>query len=330
MSKLLSKKRIQREALEYTSRSEFFKKNRKMYDMANSLLILDEVCSHMGRSKTKPLSIEEVKERASIFAKRMDFRVKDQTAYKKAIFFKVLDEVCSHMDKSQTALRPIVELQGIASRYTTRGTFHDNNKAAYEVARTRGILDQICSHMPKHIDMTGENCAGFWWPIEVLQLEALKYFSRSQFYKNNVNMYMAAQRRGALDLICGHMGKSGGVSFPERELKEIIKQIYPLAKQVRDMTVKIEGKPHIKGFDIDIFIPGLNMGIEFDGTYHHSFKGLKRSRSHWPDEDIQNYHQLKDNWFLSKGIKILHIKEQDWIKNKEECIEKCFNFINLG
>ena len=32
----------------------------------------------------------------------------------------------------------------------------------------------------------------------------------------------------------------------------------------------------------------------------------------WSDEDIRNYHEIKDAWFATKGIKILHIKEEEW------------------
>ncbi len=88
------------------------------------------------------------------------------------------------------------------------------------------------------------------------------------------------------------------------------------------------GKPHIKGFDIDIYIPELRKGIEFDGTYWHSFSGLSRSRIDWPHEDIENYHQIKDKYFLSKGIHAFHVIEEDWIINKEKCIKECLEFLN--
>lgn len=104
--------------------------------------------------------------------------------------------------------------------------------------------------------------------------------------------------------------------------------MYPKIVKLKDYKVKIEGKPHIKRFEIDIFVPELNKGIEFDGIYWHSIAGLKRSRKHWPLEDLENYHQIKDTYFLGKGIKILHIKEQDWLKNKEECVKKCFQFLD--
>lgn len=123
-----------------------------------------------------------------------------------------------------------------------------------------------------------------------------------------------------------HMKRTGGTSILETNLFSKIKEMYPEAKKYKK-KISIPNKPHIQGFELDIFIPELNKGIEFDGKYWHSENGLKRSRKHWPQEDIDNYHQIKDSYFLSKGIKILHIKEKDWIKDKETCLNKCFEFL---
>lgn len=120
-----------------------------------------------------------------------------------------------------------------------------------------------------------------------------------------------------------------GASKAENELMGIIKNIYPKTQKFRDRKVKIEGKPYIKGFDIDIFVPEINMGIEFDGIYHHSIGGLKRGRPNWPDQDLLNYHAIKDSWFLQKNIQILHIYEKNWLDNKQSCIEKCLCFLGV-
>jgi hypothetical protein len=69
------------------------------------------------------------------------------------------------------------------------------------------------------------------------------------------------------------------------------------------------------------------MGIEFDGTYWHSFETMKKSKIDWPTEDVKNYHEIKDLWFSSKDIFILHVKEGDWNRNKEACVEKCLKFL---
>ena len=94
---------------------------------------------------------------------------------------------------------------------------------------------------------------------------------------------------------------------------------------------KIPNKPYIYGFDIDIFVPELMRVIEFDGIYWHSFEQMRndKRKAKWSDEDILNYHEIKDDYFASKGITILHIKEEDWLKDKKACINTCLKFLNL-
>lgn len=46
-------------------------------------------------------------------------------------------------------------------------------------------------------------------------------------------------------------------------------------------------------------------------------------------EDVINYHQIKDEYFKSKGIELLHIKEEDWMEDKQGCIERCVEFLEI-
>jgi hypothetical protein len=54
-----------------------------------------------------------------------------------------------------------------------------------------------------------------------------------------------------------------------------------------------------------------------------------RNRRAVPDEyqDVENYHQIKDKYFESKGIQILHIREEDWIKDPEQSLLKVWEFL---
>lgn len=135
--------------------------------------------------------------------------------------------------------------------------------------------------------------------------------------------YGKFKNRGDRCPIC----QNNGTSKPEIELSDLVKSLYPESHKLRHTKIKIEGKPHIGRFEVDIFVPKLNKGIEFDGKYYHSFNGLKRSRKNWPDEDIHNYHQIKDDYFKSKGINLIHIKEEDWMKDKQKCIDRCLEFL---
>jgi hypothetical protein len=126
---------------------------------------------------------------------------------------------------------------------------------------------------------------------------------------------------------CPACSFSGGTSKMEKELFDIVKNIHSSAKKVKRRGISIAGKPHISGFDIDVFVPELRKGIEFDGKYFHSVNGLKRSYPNWPLHDIQNYHTIKDRYFRSEGISLLHVGEDDWLKDRKSCIDKCLNFL---
>jgi hypothetical protein len=55
------------------------------------------------------------------------------------------------------------------------------------------------------------------------------------------------------------------------------------------------------GLEIDIYLPDLKIGFEFNGLYWHSEKYKEK-----------NYHKYKTDYFLDRGIRVIHIWEDDW------------------
>lgn len=279
------------------------------------------------RAKYTFRSNEELALEASKYKTKTEFRKANPNAHNVAHSRGIFDKICAHMPKhidmsgenNPFFKWTIEDLLQVALKYKGRKEFEINDNTVYSIAQKRGLLEQICKHM-------GQSKREPWKREEILK-ESLKYNTRGDFFKYNCAAYGAARTMGILELACVHMKISCGTSIPEIELIEIIKQKYISSKKIRDMKVKIPNKAHIKGFEIDIFIPELNKGIEFDGTWHHSVKGLEWSRPNWPKKDIHNFHKIKDKYFASKGIQILHIKEKDWLANKEECIKRCFEFL---
>jgi hypothetical protein len=94
--------------------------------------------------------------------------------------------------------------------------------------------------------------------------------------------------------ICYPIGDSQ--SLQEKELGNYIQDIYKneIIRSYRDR------------FEIDIYLPKLNIGFEFNGLYWHSENKLDK-----------NYHINKSQYFESKGIRIYHIWEDDWIQKKD-------------
>lgn len=320
---------IKIEALKYNNRKSFAAKCRGAYNTAKRIGILEDVCFHMlKRDDPHNLkwSIDNLKLEALKYKTRGSFQKNNGSAYGIARDRGVLDQICIHMiSRSEirgefhgSSIRSDLELQNIALRFANKLEFMEKESGAYQSAYKRGILDNICTHMLEGITTP--------WGIEDIQEEALKYNTRTEFQKNS-SAYQAASKRKILDNVCKHMSRDNTTSCYEKSLADRITALYPKTQKLRDRKVKIEGKPHIQGFDIDIYIPELRKGVEFDGDYWHSIPGLKRSRDNWPEEDLVNYHKIKDTWFKTKGIDILHINEEDWLKDRQECIDKCMKFL---
>lgn len=71
------------------------------------------------------------------------------------------------------------------------------------------------------------------------------------------------------------------------------------------------------GLEIDIYLPELKLGFEFNGLYWHSNKYKEK-----------NYHIDKTKHFLDKEIRIVHIWEDDWIFRREVVESQISNLVS--
>jgi len=113
-----------------------------------------------------------------------------------------------------------------------------------------------------------------------------------EFTINIDNYHNRLRSNIELCTVCNPIGDSR--SIKEDELYRFILSIYKgeVIKSYRD---KLE---------IDIYLPEIKLGFEFNGLYWHSEK-LKD----------KNYHSDKTKYFLEKDIRIIHIWEDDWSFN---------------
>lgn len=92
--------------------------------------------------------------------------------------------------------------------------------------------------------------------------------------------------------------KNFNKSKGELELYSYIKTLFPTS---------ISGdREKIEPLELDIFIPELNVAIEYDGDYWHNLPEMKR-RDH-----------LKTKICKLKNIKLIRIKESDWKNNSDQ------------
>lgn len=95
--------------------------------------------------------------------------------------------------------------------------------------------------------------------------------------------------------------RKNGTSQSEKELLNYVQSIYSGEVVANDRSV-------LDGMEIDIYIPDLKIGIEYNGLYWHSEMYRK-----------QNYHYEKFKLAKDKGVKLFQIFEDDWLRKKDVC-----------
>lgn len=99
-------------------------------------------------------------------------------------------------------------------------------------------------------------------------------------------------------------------SIKEKELSDFISNLY---------NGKIINNHRDSKMEIDIYLPDLKLGFEFNGLYWHS--------------DIykeKNFHLNKTNFFKERGIRIIHIWEDDWDNKRNIVKSQITNLLNLS
>jgi hypothetical protein len=121
------------------------------------------------------------------------------------------------------------------------------------------------------------------------------------------NFYKRKSRGNSTCTICYPIGDQK--SLMELELLDYIKSIYngEIISGYRD------------GLEIDIYLPELAIGFEFNGLYWHSDIKLDR-----------NYHIDKLNHFKSRGIRLYMIWEDNWRDQRDIIKSQINNWLGLN
>jgi hypothetical protein len=103
--------------------------------------------------------------------------------------------------------------------------------------------------------------------------------------------------------ICRKCNPNQGISFPEKELLEFIKNNY-------DGWIIENDRKTLSGQELDIVLPDLGLAFEYNGLYWHSDKFKNKT-----------YHLDKSN-LLKENIdyQLIHINEDEW-DNKQDIVK---------
>jgi very-short-patch-repair endonuclease len=101
------------------------------------------------------------------------------------------------------------------------------------------------------------------------------------------------------------------VSSYEKELCDLLKNC--------GLTFETNKRGFIDNYELDVYIPSHNLAIEINGLYWHS--ELYKDK---------NYHLNKTIECNKKGVKLLHIFEDEWLFKKDIVLSIIYNHLNIS
>ncbi len=119
---------------------------------------------------------------------------------------------------------------------------------------------------------------------------ALQYTSRTEFYRKDQSMYAYIRNNGLWDELCSHI-KDGNFYYAETFLYVCVKELFPNESILRN------SRRVIPPYEIDVFLPEILLGFEYDGSLWHA------------KEDVILRDSKKDERCLTAGIRLIRIKE---------------------
>ena len=147
-------------------------------------------------------------------------------------------------------------------------------------------------------------------------------FKYQYFYKENHNLDIIKYEFGSYEIKCSECNKifeinkfllsnriqlntkictiCNSTDLNKKSGQEI--KIFEYIKSIYNGRIETNVKTIISPYEIDIFLPDLKMGIEFNGLYWHSDKFKEK-----------NYHYLKHKKSKNAGIDLFQIWEDDWV-----------------
>jgi len=238
-----SKEFCQDEALKFNTRNEFNKKSHYIYRMSLKNEWIDDICSHMisiGDIYRRCIYVYEFSDNSAYIGltsdldRRFNEHLRKGTVYKhiqknNSYNFKRLTEYVDvnlskkleeeYVNKYKNNGWKILNkyktgsiggqkfwtknrCQSEADKFITRGEFKKSLPSAYLISLKNKWLDEICVHM---IEIKKRKN---YWTKNMCKEEALKYKTRSEFFKKCVSAYSKSHKNGWLNEVCSHMNKN--------------------------------------------------------------------------------------------------------------------------
>jgi hypothetical protein len=94
-----------------------------------------------------------------------------------------------------------------------------------------------------------------------------------------------------------------GVSSGHQEILRLLESL--------DIEYEVNNRSVIKPFELDVYIPSMNLAFEYNGTYWHSSEKIDKK-----------YHQRKSLLAKDNGIRLVHLYEYDGLESNLSIVRK--------
>jgi len=152
-------------------------------------------------------------------------------------------------------------------------------------------------------------------------LEKYKEYNILKIENENIILYCnecKSEFKMCKNIFYSRIGRNSLLCINCNKIKYNISNVeYSLQKFIKDnYTGKIvfNSRTEIKPYEIDIYLSELKIGFEFNGLYWHSEKFKDNL-----------YHQNKSSLCFEKGIRLIHIFENDWNDRTKNLILNILN-----
>lgn len=106
--------------------------------------------------------------------------------------------------------------------------------------------------------------------------------------------------------------------FCKRSISKGEENLYKWLKYEYTGKIISRTRDIIKPYELDIFLPELNLGIEFNGIYWHKIR----------EKEDPGHHKRKAKLCKESDIKLINISDLEWAKKQDKCKEKVLKIIN--
>lgn len=165
---------------------------------------------------------------------------------------------------------------------------------AYELKlkKSQVVSHTISNNKAKNLLYRNKFINGRNVTYEFAKTEILKYNSKQEVYRKDSSLYQFIYKSGYWDELCSHMVIGDSFNYPQTFLYNCISILFPNYK------IRYNDRTAIKPKEIDIYIPELKLGFEYDGLVYHSSDEMRIK-----DED-------KNKICIENDIKLYRINEK--------------------